>query len=157
MIEKSVKIATKIAIYDKNSHTVDDIIYYRGNMSIDFALRWKWWFRYLAARVQVSHPRRKVEMFFGRQNVLIGDKFKEQKTKTLLNNRRGLLKRLENDNVAPDLFGFNEEDKERKLQKCKEDIRLLEQAKEEQPYIDEIYKVDKDFDREIIRMNGFEW
>lgn len=128
MIEKSVKIATKIAIYDKNSHTVDDIIYYRGNMSIDFALRWKWWFRYLAARVQVSHPRRKVEMFFGRQNVLIGDKFKEQKTKTLLNNRRGLLKRLENDNVAPDLFGFNEEDKERKLQKCKEDIRLLEQG-----------------------------
>ena len=33
----------------------------------------------------------------------------------------------------------------------------LEQAKEEQPYIDEIYKVDKDFDREIIRMSGFEW
>lgn len=32
----------------------------------------------------------------------------------------------------------------------------LEQAKEEQPYIDEIYKVDKDFDREIIRMSGFE-
>lgn len=33
--------------------------------------------------------------------------------------------RLENENVAPDLFGFNEEDRERKLQKCKEDIRLL--------------------------------
>lgn len=120
------KFAAKIMIYDGNDHTVEDVVYYRGNMTIDFGLRWKWWFRYLAARVQVSHPRRKVEMFFGRQDVLIGDEFKEQKTKTLLNNRRGLLKRLENDNVAPDLFGFNEEDKERKLQKCKEDIRLLE-------------------------------
>ena len=128
MIEKSVKIATKIAIYDKNSHVVEDVIYYRGNMSIDFALRWKWWFRYLAALVQVHHPRCKVEMNFGRQDVLIGNEWKENKTKTLLNNRLGLLKRLENENVAPDLFGFNEEDRERKLQKCKEDIRLLEKG-----------------------------
>ena len=35
--------------------------------------------------------------------------------------------------------------------------RRLEQAKEEQPYIDEIYRVDKDFDNKIIRMSGFEW
>ncbi len=122
------KFAAKIMIYDGNDHTVEDVVYYRGNMTIDFGLRWKWWFRYLAARVQVSHPRRKVEMFFGRQDVLIGNEWKKNKTKTLLNNRLGLLKRLENDTVAPDLFGFNEEDKERKLQKCKEDIRLLEQG-----------------------------
>ncbi len=33
----------------------------------------------------------------------------------------------------------------------------LVRSKEEQPYIDEIYRVDKDFDNEIIRMSGFEW
>ena len=35
--------------------------------------------------------------------------------------------------------------------------RRLKELEEERPYAEEIRKADQDFDRELIRMSGFEW
>lgn len=38
------------------------IVYYKTDMKINFYSKWAWFFRYLAAKEQVEHPRQKVEL-----------------------------------------------------------------------------------------------
>lgn len=63
----------KIAVSTEgNPYHVDDVIYYRSGMSPDFAVKWSWYFEYLAALIKVRHPKRSVFMYGGRQNILLG-------------------------------------------------------------------------------------
>ena len=119
-------MVAKIAIYSENGTHVDDVIYYRGEIEFDYALKWKWWCRYLAARVQVSNPRRKVELYVGRQDVLLGEEWKQYKTATLLRHRRARLVKLEREKVVSDLFGFNLEWRRKCIERCKQEIEQLE-------------------------------
>lgn len=119
-------IATRVLIYDaKNTH-VESVVYFRGNMNIDFALRWKWYFEYLAALVKVNNPKRKVDLYFGNQDVKIGDDWIKSRTENLLRHRRNKLKSLSNRKIDIDLFGFGEMDRKADISKTQEEIQQLE-------------------------------
>ncbi len=138
------KICVKISIYSKDGIYCEEVIYLQGNMTIDFALRWKWYWEYLAALVKVRNPRRKVEMYFGNQGCLLGEDWIIYRTKTLLTHRKSKLAQLQNQVLEHDLFGFAEKDKERNLDKVKKDIEELENKKYPIPefpeYINKIKK-----------------
>lgn len=51
-------ICIKITIY-KGCHA-DEVIYYRNKLPIRIVSQWRWYFEYIAARVKVNNPKRKV-------------------------------------------------------------------------------------------------
>lgn len=66
-------ICVKITIY-KDYHA-DEVIYYRNKLPARIVSKWRWYFEYVAARVKVSNPRRKVELFIGPQTLLQGQEY----------------------------------------------------------------------------------
>lgn len=117
----------RILLYDGASP--DRVIYLRSGLSVDFVVRWRWFFEYLQALVKVKHPRRKVELSSGVSDVLLGDEWREYKTRSLLKHRQGRLKSLLSSPVEADLFGFSVENREADIRKVREDIALLEAGK----------------------------
>lgn len=114
----------RILLYDGVSP--DRVIYLRSGLSVDFLVRWRWFFEYLRARVIVKNPRRKVELSSGVSDVLLGDEWREYKTRTLLKHRRAKLKALQSSPVEVDLFGFAGEERNDDIRKVERDIKLLE-------------------------------
>lgn len=80
-----IEFFVKITLF-KGSHA-DAVVYYRRYMNIDFILRWKWYFEYLAARLKVSHPREKVELLCGRIDLF----------DIAINKKREKIERIENE------------------------------------------------------------
>lgn len=133
MSKKSKVVLTgtcvKIAISGFNSHQIDEVIYYKYNLDVDLATRWKWYFRYIAALVQVNNPHRKVELYVGPQGeILCGQDYIESKSKTLLKAKSSQLKQLEKTVVQDDLFNLTSHDHEKKKQRVKEEIDALERG-----------------------------
>lgn len=124
---ESNKCFVRILVYEGASP--DRVIYLRSGLSVDFVVRWRWFFEYLQALVKVKHPRRKVELSSGVSDVLLGDEWREFKTRSLLKHRQGRLKSLLSSPVKADLFGFSEEKREADIRKVREDIALLEAGK----------------------------
>ena len=116
----------KITVY-KGYHA-DKVVYYRGQISIDMLEKWRWYFEYLAARIKVKHPRRKVELTIGRQTLLLGDEYVQEKIKNLLRHRRAKLQKLINTPVASDLFNDNQIDLEKKIEQTRAEIAALERG-----------------------------
>lgn len=121
---KKHPIAARILVY-AGVHPFK-VVYLRSGMDVDFAVRWRWYFEYLAARVKVANPRRKVELYIGKQDVLLGEVWVEYHKKNLLKHRRAKLAKLEKGVVEDDLFGFNAEKNREQIQKVKDDIAQLE-------------------------------
>lgn len=119
-------ICVKITVY-KDYHA-DKVVYYRGQISIDMLEKWRWYFEYLAARIKVKHPRRKVELTIGRQTLLLGDEYVQEKIKNLLRHRRAKLQKLINTPVASDLFNDNQIDLEKKIEQTRAEIAALERG-----------------------------
>lgn len=119
-------ICVKITVY-KGYHA-DKVVYYRGQISIDMLEKWRWYFEYLAARIKVKHPRRKVELTIGRQTLLLGDEYVQEKIKNLLRHRRANLQKLINTPVASDLFNDNQIDLEKKIEQTRAEIAALERG-----------------------------
>lgn len=119
-------ICVKITVY-KGYHA-DKVVYYRGQISIDMLEKWRWYFEYLAARIKVKHPRRKVELTIGRQTLLLGDEYVQEKIKNLLRHRRAKLQKLINTPVASDLFNDNQIDLEKKIEQTRVEIAALERG-----------------------------
>lgn len=119
-------IFVKITVY-KGYHA-DKVVYYRGQISIDMLEKWRWYFEYLAARIKVKHPRRKVELTIGRQTLLLGDEYVQEKIKNLLRHRRAKLQKLINTPVASDLFNDNQIDLEKKIEQTRAEIAALERG-----------------------------
>lgn len=119
-------ICVKITVY-KGYHA-DKVVYYRGQISIDMLEKWRWYFEYLAARIKVKHPRRKVELTIGRQTLLLGDEYVQEKIKNLLRHRRSKLQKLINTPVASDLFNDNQIDLEKKIEQTRAEIAALERG-----------------------------
>lgn len=119
-------ICVKITVY-KGYHA-DKVVYYRGQISIDMLEKWLWYFEYLAARIKVKHPRRKVELTIGRQTLLLGDEYVQEKIKNLLRHRRAKLQKLINTPVASDLFNGNQIDLEKKIEQTRAEIAALERG-----------------------------
>lgn len=119
-------ICVKITVY-KGYHA-DKVVYYRGQISIDMLEKWRWYFEYLAARIKVKHPRRKVELTIGRQTLLLGDEYVQEKIKNLLRHRKAKLQKLINTPVASDLFNDNQIDLEKKIEQTRAEIAALERG-----------------------------
>ena len=120
------QICIKIMVYDK-CH-VDEVVYYRNKLPMEIVEQWKWYFEYLAARIKVRHPKRKVELVICAQTLLQGEEYITVKSASFLKAKKGQLKRLQERPVVPDLFGFSQEARDRKIQALKEEIEALERG-----------------------------
>ena len=118
-----VKIA--VSTTDNYNH-IDDVVYYRSGMSPDFVSRWMWFFEYVAARVKVANPRRRVEIYHGPADIKLGQEWHEYRRKALIKSRNNKLNQLQRITPDGDLFGFSQADHEKDIEKVKHQIALLE-------------------------------
>ena len=119
-----VEFFVKIVLY-KRCH-VDAVVYYRRYMNIDFFLRWRWFFEYIAARIKVAHPRERVEFLGGRIDSLTPEAYIEKKRESLLRAKRGQLKKLENTPAELDLFDIAINKRQDKIDRIEDEILRLE-------------------------------
>ncbi len=110
---------------ETDRYHVDDVVYYRSGMSPDFAVRWSWYFEYLAALVKVRNPKRAVFLSGGRQDILLGKEWHDYRREVLLKSRQRKLKQLNMPVVDDDLFGFKSQDNEAKKAKVSAEIDAL--------------------------------
>lgn len=118
----------KIVLY--KGYYVDSVVYYRRYMNIDFVLRWKWYFEYLAARLKVAYPREKVEILCGRIDLLTPTEYAIKKRESLLRAKRGQIKKLENTPDELDLFDIAINKKREKIQRIEHEITQLENGEQ---------------------------
>ena len=64
------------------SNIVEKVVYYRIQ-PIDTWLKWVWYYEYLAARVKVKHPRRKVTLTMGNIDFFDRESYIEKKKESL--------------------------------------------------------------------------
>lgn len=117
----------KITISNEQSYDlVDDVIYYRSGMSVDFAIRWRWYFEYLAARVKVMHPRCKVGLVITHSDgILLGKEWHEHRRSTMIKTVNRKLSELENTSIQDDLFGFTSQDIQSKIAELRDKLKHL--------------------------------
>lgn len=135
----------KITISSETCDTrVGDVIYYRGNISVLFIEKWKWFVEYLAARVKVANPRRTVWVYIGPQNVLVGKEWHEYRRASLLKSSQRRLKNLDECVYDDDLFHFKSQEIEQKKDAERSKIEALERDEFQFPefpeYINKIKK-----------------
>lgn len=117
----------KIAVSTAENYThIDDVVYYRSGMTPDFVTRWRWYFEFLAALVKVANPRRRVEVWSGPVDIMLGDEWHQHRRAALLKSRHIKLKQLRNFKPNDDLFGFGMADHEEDVSKVQRQIELLE-------------------------------
>ena len=114
----------KIVLY--KGYYGDSVVYYRRYMNIDFVLRWRWYFEYLAARLKVAYPRQKVEILCGRIDLLTPAEYAVKKRESLLRAKRGQIKKLENTPDELDLFDIAINKKREKIERIEKEIKRLE-------------------------------
>lgn len=119
-------ICVKITIY-KDYHA-DEVIYYRNKLPARIVSKWRWYFEYVAARVKVSNPRRKVELFIGPQTLLQGQEYIDARRATLLQAKKSKMKQLQNTPINDDLFSFGRQEQDRKIQNVQGEIDALERG-----------------------------
>lgn len=90
--------------------------------------QWKWYFEYMAARIKVRHPRRKVELVICAQTLLQGEEYIKVKSASLLKAKKSRLTKLIERPVAADLFGFNQEVRNKKIEALMAEIEALERG-----------------------------
>ena len=110
-------------VYDK--FHVDEVVYYRNKLPMWIVEQWKWYFEYVAARIKVRHPRRKVELVICAQTLLQGEEYIAIKSASFLKAKKGQLKRLQERPVVPDLFGFSQEVGNKKIAALESKIQAL--------------------------------
>ena len=120
------QICIKIMVYDK--FHVDEVVYYRNKLPMWIVEQWKWYFEYVAARIKVRHPRRKVELVICAQTLLQGEEYIAVKSASFLKAKKGQLKRLQERPVVPDLFGFSQEVRNKKIEALESEIQALERG-----------------------------
>ena len=141
----TVEFFVKITLY-KGCHP-SEVVYYRRGMDIDFMLRWKWYFEYLAAIVKVANPREKVEFMCGQIDLLSPEKYIEKKRESLLRAKSGQLRRLRNEPDELDLFDIAINKKRDKIARIEDEISRLEKGEITfwvyESYINKIHKYKK--------------
>ena len=117
----------KIGVSSATNYThIDDVVYYRSGMSPDFVTRWRWYFDLLAALVKVANPRRRVEVWSGPVDIMLGDEWHQHRRAAMLKSRNIKLKQLQNFTPSDDLFGFGMADHEQQVSEVQRQIDLLE-------------------------------
>lgn len=126
------KCVVKISVSSETNYShIDYVVYYRSGMSPDFVQRWLWFFEYLAARVKVANPKRKVELYKGPQDIMLGSEWHEYRRSVMMKTCNTKLKKLEKGVVNDDLFHFASQDNDRKISEVRSKLESL--AKDEFP------------------------
>ena len=117
----------KITISNERLYNhVDDVIYYRSGMSVDFAIRWRWFFDYLTARVKVAHPRQNVKcVITSGADIMLGKEWHEHRRQAMLKTASTKLKKMETEPIQDDLFGFTSSEIEAKKDELRDKVRRL--------------------------------
>lgn len=117
----------KIAVSTAENYThIDDVVYYRSGMSPDFVARWMWFFEYLGARVKVANPRRRVEIYHGPADIMLGQEWHEHRRQAMLKSRNIKLNQLQRTTPDGDLFGFAQADHAKRIGEVQQQIAQLE-------------------------------
>lgn len=108
---------------------VEDVVYYRADLLMNQVLRWQWYFEYIAAKVKVKHPHRKVSLTIMRKpdDLKTGQQYIDDKSASLLRAKRAQIKKLKNQQET-DLFDFAGEDRRAKIEKIQGDVEALEKG-----------------------------
>lgn len=120
------KCVVKIAVSSSTDYNhIDDVVYYRSGMTADFVTRWLWYFEYLAARVKVCHPKRKVEFYKGPQTILLGSEWHDYRRNAMIKSRNIKLKQLHSTVIVDDFFHFASSDHAKKIDDIHNQIQSL--------------------------------
>ena len=123
------RYVVKITISMLKYHGIpEDTVYYRRQMSIDFLIRWMWYFEFLAALVKVHNPHRRVEMIVGRDEWLTEEEEIENRAKTLLSRKLAQIKKLKGQVVQDDLFGFTQEAQDKKIERIQGEVDSIQRG-----------------------------
>lgn len=109
----------------KYSNIVEKVIYWRIQ-PIDTWLKWVWYWEYLAARIKVKHPRRKVTLTMGNIDYFDRDLYIEKKKASLLSAKKAKLSKLMKNPINDDLFGWASAENADSIAKVKKAIQELE-------------------------------
>lgn len=140
------RCVVKIAVSSETDYYhIDDVVYYRSGMEPEFIERWLWFFEYLAAKIKVANPRRKVEFYKGPQEIKLGREWHEYRRGVMMKSRTTKLKQLEKGVVDDDLFHFKSEDNERKKAEVKAQLESLERDEFPIPEFPEYINKIKDY------------
>jgi hypothetical protein len=85
-----------------------------------------WFYEYIAARVKVANPRRRVEIYHGPSDIILGQAWHEYRRNVLLKSRKTKLKQLQKITPDCDLFGFAKAEHEKRISDVKQQITELE-------------------------------
>lgn len=123
-------MTTQIAIRIDVSHLripsiVQEVIYYRIQ-PLDTWLKWVWYWEYLAARVKVKHPKRKVTLTMCNIDYFDRDIYIEKKKAALLTARKAKLSKLMKNPINDDLFGWASSENADAIARVKKAIQELE-------------------------------
>lgn len=121
-----VEFFVKISVGKRRSHIVDDVVYYRRYMDLDFVLRWQWYFHYISALVQVRHPELFVRTFIGRTDMLTPAEYIEKKRADLIRAQKAKLTKIKGIPVQYDLFGYNQTERVEKVEAIEKRLKDLE-------------------------------
>ena len=123
------RYVVKITISMLKYHGIpEDTVYYRRQMSMDFLIRWMWYFEFLAALVKVHNPHRRVEMIVGRDEWLTEEEEIENRAKTLLSRKLAQIKKLKGQVVQDDLFGFTQEAHDKKIERIQGEVDSIQRG-----------------------------
>lgn len=135
----NIEFVVKITISHATNSLVEDVVYYRRGMDINFVMRWQWFFQYLTAKVKVRHPHRIVCCKIMRMDMLTKEQYIAKKTEDLIKAKKATISKLNNKRPEWDLFGYNYTEWVEKVEKVKKDLQSLENG-EVIFYVPETYK-----------------
>ena len=122
----NVEFCVKISVGKRRTCSVDDVVYYRRYMDLDFVLRWQWYFHYISALVQVRHPELFVKTIISRVDMLTPAEYVEKKRVDLIKAQKAKLTKIKGIPVKYDLFGYNQTERVEKVEAIEERLKNLE-------------------------------
>lgn len=106
----------------------EDVIYYQYNIPMHLALRWEWYFNYLASLVKVHNPKRRVNLTIVRQDLLCGEDFVKKRIPTLIAGKKRNITRIYNQPFTDDLFNLARAERDEKIARINGEIQALERC-----------------------------
>ena len=119
----------KISVFmEREKHICDAVPYYHRLLPYDIVTRYKWYFEYIAARIKVKHPKRRVIIQYIEDKLPTKEEQITKKRNDLLRGKKSRLNSLKKELEIgeKDLFGFKEQELNKKIEKIKADIDDLE-------------------------------
>lgn len=127
---KGPEMCVKIDISMKNyPGQPEAVIYYRYKMPMHLALRWEWYFNYLASLVKVHNPKRRVNLTIVRQDECIcGEEYINERKTSLIQGKKRNITRIYNQPFTDDLFNIARAERDAKIEKIQGEIDALERG-----------------------------